>query len=154
MESPPMGFLFLCPPTDFHTGPSSFCWPDSPAYWSLDPSGAEHLTTVDAKQLRFPSLQLTTAVLGMSWNASVYAGLRQFYLGKGFDPESLAVARHLGYPLYELSSEVDPPFAHGKSIIVKQSVLFFGLIHIKWMMRILPEMITTHSTATPRIFAA
>ncbi|KAJ6631226.1 hypothetical protein B0H10DRAFT_1938742 [Mycena sp. CBHHK59/15] len=46
-------------------------------------------------------------------DGSVYAGLRQFYQGKGFDPYSQdTVARHLGYPLYQLSYEPDAPFAH------------------------------------------
>ncbi|KAJ7810728.1 hypothetical protein B0H13DRAFT_1927172 [Mycena leptocephala] len=45
--------------------------------------------------------------------ASVYAGLRQFHQGKGFDPDSLDLARRLGLPHYVLSAEMDPPpFAH------------------------------------------
>ncbi|KAJ7722572.1 hypothetical protein B0H14DRAFT_3170143 [Mycena olivaceomarginata] len=44
-EEPPAGFLFLCPPEDFKTGPSSFQWPDCPAYWSLDPSGGDRPST-------------------------------------------------------------------------------------------------------------
>ncbi|KAJ7153842.1 hypothetical protein C8R46DRAFT_897824, partial [Mycena filopes] len=85
-----------------------------PAYWSLDPSGVERLSTEEATRLGFPPLELTTKVWGMSWDASVYDGLRQFHQAKGFNPESQDVARHLGYPLYQLSEEVDPLFAHGK----------------------------------------
>ncbi|KAJ7486380.1 hypothetical protein B0H11DRAFT_2015954 [Mycena galericulata] len=47
------------------------------------------------------------------WDASVvYAGLRKFHTGKGFDPDSQDVARHLEQPLYKLSPDEDAPFAH------------------------------------------
>ncbi|KAJ7340577.1 hypothetical protein DFH08DRAFT_658284, partial [Mycena albidolilacea] len=95
-------FLFLCPPTDFQIGPSSFKWPECPAYWSLDPFGTDPLSWEDAANLGFPSLQLFTRIRGRSWDAGVYAGLRQFHQAKGFDPESQDVARHLGQPLLEL----------------------------------------------------
>jgi len=108
----PKGFLFLCSPEDFKTGPSSFKWPDCPAYWSFDPSGAERLSTEDAVDHGFPSIQLSTHIECWSWDSSVYAGLRQFHEGKGFDPDSQDVARHLGLPLYQLCSERDAPFAN------------------------------------------
>lgn len=57
---------------------------------------------------------MITQVVGLSWNTSVYAGLRQFHQAKGFDPESQEVARHLGYSYYQLPSQRDAlPFAHG-----------------------------------------
>ncbi|KAJ7024199.1 hypothetical protein C8F04DRAFT_922513, partial [Mycena alexandri] len=87
-EDAPPGYLFLCPTTDFQTGSSSFKWPDCPAYWSLDPSGLDHLSTEEAARLGFPSFQLTTEIEGASWDTSVYAGLRQFHQAKGFDPDS------------------------------------------------------------------
>ncbi|KAJ7226517.1 hypothetical protein C8J57DRAFT_203180 [Mycena rebaudengoi] len=108
----PEGFLFLCPPTDFQTGSSSLCWPDFPAYWSLDPQGAERLSTKDATQLGFPSIVLITEVCGYSWDKSVYAGLRQFHQAKGFNPDSQEVARYLGESLYQLSPGTDVPFAY------------------------------------------
>ncbi|KAF8214529.1 hypothetical protein K438DRAFT_881255 [Mycena galopus ATCC 62051] len=111
-KKPPEGFLFLSPPTDFQTGSSSLCWPDFPAYWSLDPQGAERLSMKDARQLGFPSIVLTTEVRGYSWDKTVYAGLRQFHQAKGFDPDSQEVARYLGEPLYQLSPEADVPFAY------------------------------------------
>jgi hypothetical protein len=61
---------------------------------------AQRLSTQDAYNLGFPSLGLSTVILGRSWDASVYAALRQFHQAKGFDPDS---ARYLGHPLYELS---------------------------------------------------
>ncbi|KAJ6580622.1 hypothetical protein B0H19DRAFT_1369173 [Mycena capillaripes] len=71
----PKGFLFLCPETHFRAGPSSFTWPDCPAYWSLHSSGAERLSMNEAICLGFPSVELTTVIKGGSWDASVYAGL-------------------------------------------------------------------------------
>ncbi|KAJ7021995.1 hypothetical protein C8F04DRAFT_912788, partial [Mycena alexandri] len=96
----PPSYLFLCPRTDFQTGLLSFRWPDRPAYWSLDPSGADGLSTKEATQFGFPALQLTTQVWGRARDTSVYAGLRQFHQAKGFNPDSQDIARHLGQPLY------------------------------------------------------
>ncbi|KAJ7669928.1 hypothetical protein DFH06DRAFT_1372391 [Mycena polygramma] len=110
----PAGFLFLCPEDDFRTGPSSVSWPDCPAYWSLEPSGAHPLSKEEAMELGFPTIQFSTEVLGSSWDSSVYAGLAKIHLAKGFDPYSQDVARHLGHPLYCLAGEIDPVFAHGK----------------------------------------
>ncbi|KAJ7679426.1 hypothetical protein DFH06DRAFT_1166597 [Mycena polygramma] len=101
------GYLFLCPPTDLKTGPSSYRWPHCPAYWTQDPSGIDRLSPQEATRLGFPSIDLKTRVTLMSWDASVYAGLRQFHKGKGLDPDSQDVARHLGYPLYQFNSEIE-----------------------------------------------
>lgn len=114
----------MCPEEDFRTGLSSFRWPDSPAYWSLDSKGVERLSMEEAKHLGFPFIQLSTEVSGMSWDASVYAGLHQFHQAKGFDPDSQDVARHLGHTLYQLSSEVDAPFAHGKKTVQSNQTSF------------------------------
>ncbi|KAF7337088.1 hypothetical protein MVEN_02146000 [Mycena venus] len=81
--------------------------PDCPAYWSLDPSGAERLSTEEAVELGFPSMRLLMRLGVWSWNGNVYATLRQFHQAKGFDPESQDIARHLGLPLYQLSSEMN-----------------------------------------------
>ncbi|KAJ7910821.1 hypothetical protein B0H13DRAFT_2484730, partial [Mycena leptocephala] len=111
-DDPPPGYLFLCPPEHFRTGPSSFRWPECPAYWSLDQSGVERLSMEDAARLGFPSISLSTHIQGRCWDDNVYAGLRQFHQAKGFDPDSQDIARHLGEPLYQLSNEIDAPFAH------------------------------------------
>jgi hypothetical protein len=116
-EEPPAGFLFLCPPKNFKTGPSSFRWPDCPAYWSFDPSGVDRLTLKEAIQLGFPAFQLKTTPYGPSWNASVYEGLRKFHRAKGFNPDTQDLAWHLGHPLFELLAEADSTFAHGKPAI-------------------------------------
>ncbi|KAJ6544148.1 hypothetical protein B0H19DRAFT_1267451 [Mycena capillaripes] len=103
---PPVGFLFLCPEQEFHVGPSAFCWPVYPAYWSLDPLGVERLSAEDAAQLGFPTIHLTTAISGNSWDNTVYGGLRQFHHAKVFDPDSLHIAWHLGQPLFRVSNKI------------------------------------------------
>ncbi|KAJ7928242.1 hypothetical protein B0H13DRAFT_1007536 [Mycena leptocephala] len=112
LEHCPPGYLFVCPAKDLQTGPSSFRMADCPAYWSLDPSGAERLSSEEAAEVGFPSIRLDTVIFADSWDADVYAALRQFHQAKGFDPDSQDVARHLGYPLYQLPSAVDALFAH------------------------------------------
>ncbi|KAF7330727.1 hypothetical protein MSAN_02445300 [Mycena sanguinolenta] len=101
----PGGYLFVCPPQDFRTGTEPhvnvYQWPACPAYWSLDPSGADRLSTEDARILGFPTIHIETTMSGFSWDHSVYKGLRRFHEGKGFDPDSREVARKLGYPLYD-----------------------------------------------------
>ncbi|KAJ7681959.1 hypothetical protein DFH06DRAFT_1387969, partial [Mycena polygramma] len=109
----PAGFLFLCPPDDFRTGASvSFCWPDCPAYWSLNPMGIGRLSTEEARELGFPELTFSTTICGRYWDASVYAGLRKFHQAKGFDPYSQDLARHLRCPLYRPFNDIHAPFAH------------------------------------------
>jgi hypothetical protein len=110
----PSGYLFLCPIKDLQTRPSSFRWPDCPAYWSLDPAGVEHLSTEEVRQLGLPSIEFKILSTGRTWDASVYAGLRQFHQAKGFDPDSQDIARRLGYPLFQLSTEIYPLFAYGE----------------------------------------
>ncbi|KAJ6452401.1 hypothetical protein C8R45DRAFT_1223466, partial [Mycena sanguinolenta] len=109
---PPAGFLFLCPEDNLRVGPSSFCWPSFVGYWSLDPTGAERLSPEDATRLGFPPFRLDTIAFGLSYEPSVYEGLRRFHQANGFDPESQGLARHLGVPRYQLSSRADAPFAH------------------------------------------
>ncbi|KAJ7667183.1 hypothetical protein B0H17DRAFT_256299 [Mycena rosella] len=84
---PSPGYLFLCPFQDLQHASTA-------AYWSCDPSGIER---------RGPALKLIVKAWGHSWDAFLYAGLQQFHRGKGFDPRSQDVARHLGFPLYRLS---------------------------------------------------
>ncbi|KAF7337253.1 Kinase-like protein [Mycena sanguinolenta] len=113
----PEGYLFICPPQNFCTSIELqvhlYRWPACPAYWSLDPSGADHLSTEDARILGFPAIHIETVVGGLSWDHSIYEGLRRFHQGKGFNPYGREVARRLGYPLYEvlrdLGSEVPFP---------------------------------------------
>ncbi|KAJ7340674.1 hypothetical protein DFH08DRAFT_704528 [Mycena albidolilacea] len=111
-HSHPTGFLFLCPVKDLQTGPSSFRWPACPAYWSLDSSGGERLSVEDATRLGFPAIRLNVELSPSSWDARTYAGLRKFHCGKGFDPHSQDVARHLGHPIYQVSGELDAECVH------------------------------------------
>ncbi|KAJ7050608.1 hypothetical protein C8F01DRAFT_678646 [Mycena amicta] len=108
----PEGYLFLSPDADFEVGPSLFCWPDCPAYWSLDPTGVERLSTKEAEQLGFPAFDLTMGVLAVSWDDSAYTGIRKFQRAKGFDPYTQDAARALEHPLYNLPTEVDQQFTH------------------------------------------
>ncbi|KAJ7762449.1 hypothetical protein B0H14DRAFT_2403634, partial [Mycena olivaceomarginata] len=103
----PDDFLFVCPTKDFQLGPTSFRWPECPAYLSFDPSSIEPLSTDEAIQFGFPSIRFKMNVYGHFWDTSVYAGLRQFHQGKGFDPYSQELARHLDQRLYRLPGEVD-----------------------------------------------
>ncbi|KAJ6576995.1 hypothetical protein DFH09DRAFT_1276372 [Mycena vulgaris] len=111
-QNPPDGYLFLCPTENFQSGPSSFQWPDGPAYWFLDSSGVERLSVQAASALGFSAIELTMDIWGHSWAARVYEAVRRFHQAKGFDPDTQDVARHLDYPPYELSSGQDIPFAH------------------------------------------
>ncbi|KAK7035603.1 hypothetical protein R3P38DRAFT_601831 [Favolaschia claudopus] len=95
-------FLFLCPPQSFQVGPVSFKCPENVGYWSLDPSGVDRLSAEQAVELGFPTITISVKGLHLAWSATVYAGLRQFHQGKGFDPDSQDLARHLGVPLYQL----------------------------------------------------
>ncbi|KAJ7711605.1 hypothetical protein B0H14DRAFT_2946973 [Mycena olivaceomarginata] len=74
-------------------------------HWSLHPSGIERLSWEDAASLGFPRIGILEYALGYSWDSS-------FHRAKGFDPDSQELALHLGEPLYELSSQTNPPFAH------------------------------------------
>ncbi|KAJ7664167.1 hypothetical protein B0H17DRAFT_952236, partial [Mycena rosella] len=113
----PAGYLFLCPCEELQSNePNRYKHPDCPAYWSLDPSGAPHLNTEEAENLGFPSIELTMSVRLNAWDARVYEGLRQFHEGKGFDPYSQEIARHLEYPLFQVSERLEASFAHGENI--------------------------------------
>ncbi|KAJ7673825.1 hypothetical protein DFH06DRAFT_750486 [Mycena polygramma] len=107
----PDGYLFVCPNKDFNAGECTFRWPDCPAYWSLDPTGADRLSTEDAKILGFPILHRETFMEGRYWDNGVYAGLRRFQEAEGYNPDSQDASKDLGYPLYELPSELGAPAA-------------------------------------------
>ncbi|KAJ6495980.1 hypothetical protein C8R45DRAFT_1131661, partial [Mycena sanguinolenta] len=96
------GYLFVCPPEDFRAGGNSFKWPDCPAYWSLNPSGVDRLSLETVETLGFPTIHIQTTIYGRCWGDDVYYGLRRFHQGKGFDPDSQDLARHLGYPMFEI----------------------------------------------------
>jgi hypothetical protein len=64
-ENPPEGYLFLCPMPGLQPIPGSSQWPDLPAYWSLNPSGLERLSTEEATELGFPVIVLDINLAGM-----------------------------------------------------------------------------------------
>lgn len=121
---PPEGYLFLCPLADLQSEDLNFVErSECPAYWSLDPSGNKRLCSQEASTLGFPSLHWERKIWCRSWSSRVYAGLSQFHAGKGFDPNSQDIARHLEYPLYVLSRDPSLHYGHGKYLrLVRVSV--------------------------------
>ncbi|KAJ7620313.1 hypothetical protein FB45DRAFT_929958 [Roridomyces roridus] len=107
----PPGYLFLCPSHQFE----SHRWyqlPDCPAYWSVNPSGAERLTPEEAAHLGFPDFELYVKIYGLRWMDDMYPGMRQFHATKGYNPDTLDLATDLGYPFYELTCEKDELHTH------------------------------------------
>lgn len=96
--------------------PSSFSWPDCPAYWSIDPSGIEGFSENEATELGFPSIQFALRIWLQSWESAVYNGLLRFHQAKGFDPYAPTVARRLGYPRFELADEMNTSVTYGNEM--------------------------------------
>ncbi|KAJ7669881.1 hypothetical protein DFH06DRAFT_1372245 [Mycena polygramma] len=95
----PPGYLFLCPAADLQDDFACFRIPVYPAYWSLEPSGAERLTADEAGALGFPDIQC----------------VREFHEAKGLDPHSQEAAIAMGCPLFEMTCDHDRLFAHLKA---------------------------------------
>jgi hypothetical protein len=109
----PPGYLFLSPLAELETDASATLRTlDRPAYWSLDPSGLGRLRDEAADDLGFPAIHVEMDVLGKSWDASVYDGIRQFQECKGFDPYSQEVTVELGYPHFQVSGDQHTTLAH------------------------------------------
>ncbi|KAJ7057437.1 hypothetical protein C8F01DRAFT_332231 [Mycena amicta] len=102
-ENVPTGYLFLCPP---HRALKIETATKHIAYWSLDPMGRTHLSTEEARAHGFPDLLISRYTDEFRWDASVYEEFRALHIAKGFDPDSQDIARHLGYPLFELVSDI------------------------------------------------
>ncbi|KAJ7064456.1 hypothetical protein C8F01DRAFT_1126932 [Mycena amicta] len=78
----------------------------SQVFWSLDPLGRERLSWKEARERGFPKLIFSKYVRTWNWDAPVYEEIRAMHIAKGFDPDSQDIARHLGYPLFELVSDI------------------------------------------------
>ncbi|KAJ7104858.1 hypothetical protein C8R44DRAFT_715545 [Mycena epipterygia] len=114
-EDLPEGYLFLCPFEDLRSTDGTWlATTECPAYWSLDPAGGSRLRPEDASNLGFLSFTLTSEAQGYSWPENMYAALSRFHAGKGFDPNSQDIARHLGYPIFELSCTPNVECAHSE----------------------------------------
>ncbi|KAF7291421.1 Ribosomal-L28e domain-containing protein [Mycena indigotica] len=87
-------YLFLCPHWEFLDG-HKIRYPAQIAYWSLDPWGNEPVA--DAVGAGLPELDIRLEVRGYSWKDEVYAAIVEYFSGRGFDPYSLEVAKHLGF---------------------------------------------------------
>lgn len=74
----------------------------------------------DATEIGFPSIEFWISIVGYYWDASSYAGIRQFHEAKGFNPDSQDVARHLGHELYQLSNAIDVPLAYSEFTVSKR----------------------------------
>ncbi|KAJ6530177.1 hypothetical protein B0H19DRAFT_480780 [Mycena capillaripes] len=111
----PSGYLFLCPLVNLQSDKASKSL-EYAAYWSPDPSGATRMNAEQAETAGFPRLRWVVTVEYCRWEENVYAGLRTFHTGKGFDPDSQDLARHLGYPLYKVPSDIgsEIPLVQGR----------------------------------------
>ncbi|KAJ7914580.1 hypothetical protein B0H13DRAFT_2659165 [Mycena leptocephala] len=113
MDNLPPGYLFLCPVPEIRAGNRPWVRvPDPPYFWSPNPSGVPRLSPDEAKDLGHPALNSNVFVHGLSWDSSVYAGLRQFHEGKGFDPYSHDIAKRLRLPVYHGSEGLHRSFAY------------------------------------------
>ncbi|KAF7331347.1 hypothetical protein MKEN_00012400 [Mycena kentingensis (nom. inval.)] len=80
----------------------------SVAYWSMDPTGNERLSTADARRLGLPELSISAYIQGTKYPDAFYDEIDAFHRAKGFDPDSADVARHLGLPVFELTPSARP----------------------------------------------
>ncbi|KAJ7057449.1 hypothetical protein C8F01DRAFT_332622 [Mycena amicta] len=96
-EGAPNGYLFYVPP--LQKKPFQF-------FWSLDPLGREQLSWKEARTRGFPRLIFSKNGYRQQWDTSMYEEVRAIHIAKGFDPDSQDIARHLGYPLFELVSDI------------------------------------------------
>ncbi|KAJ7064452.1 hypothetical protein C8F01DRAFT_1229068, partial [Mycena amicta] len=103
-DNVPHGYLFCRP-----TGPRRWL-PKKPfqVFWSLDPQGREQLSWKEARKQGFPRLIISNdfSTYQRQWDASVYEEIRAMHIAKGFNPDSQDLARHLGYLLFELVSDI------------------------------------------------
>ncbi|KAJ7500849.1 hypothetical protein B0H11DRAFT_1855717 [Mycena galericulata] len=74
-----------------------------PAFWSFEPSGSCGILPEDGTVLGLPILSVGARFCGFRWSTEIYQGLVEFHRCKGFNPDSLDVALHLGFPLYQPS---------------------------------------------------
>ncbi|KAJ6532433.1 hypothetical protein B0H19DRAFT_1081496 [Mycena capillaripes] len=114
IDNLPPGYLLLYPFTEIQTKlPTKVRLPECLAYWSLDPSAAEHLSAKGARNTGFLDIEFNMLAHGRSWEDSVFAGVCQFHQAERFDPYSQEVATALGYSLFQVSCEQNTLFAHG-----------------------------------------
>ncbi|KAJ7690992.1 hypothetical protein B0H17DRAFT_1288314 [Mycena rosella] len=77
----------------------------------------------EAQNLVFPTIELEMEAVVLSWDPSVYDGIRQFREAKGFDPYNLDVARHLAKRLFQLCEGSEVSFACGSLMVQAMSPL-------------------------------
>ncbi|KAJ7161883.1 hypothetical protein C8R43DRAFT_838489, partial [Mycena crocata] len=70
-------------------------------YWSLDSSGTTRLSEEESDRRGLPRLRFSFLRAANCWHEYHYKALRDFFIAKGFEPESSDVTRLLGFPLAE-----------------------------------------------------
>ncbi|KAJ6526353.1 hypothetical protein B0H19DRAFT_1084456 [Mycena capillaripes] len=98
LDNLPPGYLFLCPLTEIQTElPGHVLIPACTAYWSRDPSGAERLSTEEAKNEGFPDIDCCMWAIGGSWDPAStpafasFTKLKALILTAKRSPQSLGV---------------------------------------------------------------
>ncbi|KAK6991873.1 hypothetical protein R3P38DRAFT_2803562 [Favolaschia claudopus] len=100
--------LFLPPLSAFLTPNGTHVqYPTQQPYW-FDPMRQEPLSGEEAEDLGLPAIELRIVVQTVYLDKSTLEHLREFHRGKGFDPDSQDIAKHLGHPLYYFGKEGDP----------------------------------------------
>ncbi|KAK7013002.1 hypothetical protein R3P38DRAFT_1514587 [Favolaschia claudopus] len=82
-------------------------YPTEQPCW-FDPVRNEPLSMDKAEMLGLPAIELTIDVTSVYIDKSTLQQLREFHQGKGFDPDSQEIAKHLGYALYYFGNTGDP----------------------------------------------
>ncbi|KAJ7465951.1 hypothetical protein FB451DRAFT_1261443 [Mycena latifolia] len=101
-------YLFACPLDARQVGGRQVLLlpPSNEAfYWSLDPLGADKLTSEEAEKFSLPNVSFAVRLWGCSWNETQYDVLRHFYLNKGYNPASTDATHALHYPLLQVHDE-------------------------------------------------
>ncbi|KAI3614152.1 hypothetical protein WG66_000141 [Moniliophthora roreri] len=81
---------------------------ESPEYfWSFDPSGQEEMSESTRASLGLPSFTTKIDLRWQTWDLGAYKAVEMMHLSKGFDPETTAFARSLGFPIVQPIGDED-----------------------------------------------
>ncbi|KAK6966768.1 hypothetical protein R3P38DRAFT_3152229 [Favolaschia claudopus] len=101
--------LFIPPRSAFLTPDGTrLQYPAEQPYW-FDTWHQESLSADKAERLGLPVIELSIDFESVYLDKSTLELIRAFHQGKGFDPDSQNIAKHLGHPLYYFGNEGDPP---------------------------------------------
>ena len=104
MADAPMGDLYLFlfnPHVSIQDGVVSVEIPsnEDAYYWSFQHDGQEPLSAEILDEIDPPQVLLEVHVGGEYWSEKDYQLIQEIIRAKGLDPNSYALAAHLGYPL-------------------------------------------------------